>query len=94
MERTANYSRLITLAASGVVVAVLYLAKGVLIPFALAMLVSFLLAPLVLRLQRWHFNRVVAVMTAMLLVMAVTCAASWLVVGQVRDVTARLSEYK
>jgi len=61
MERTAKYSRLTTLAASLLVIAILYLAKGILIPFALAMLVSFLLAPLVLRLQRLHVPRVVAV---------------------------------
>jgi predicted PurR-regulated permease PerM len=94
MERTGMYPRLITLAASVIVIAGLYLAKGVLIPFALAMLVSFLLAPLVLRLQRWHFSRVMAVLTAVLLVFVVSGATSWLVVSQVRDVTTRLSEYK
>jgi predicted PurR-regulated permease PerM len=68
MRRTGKYPRLITLAASVIVIAALYLAKGVLIPFALAMLVSFLMGPLVLRLQRWHFSRVMAVVTAVLLV--------------------------
>ena len=41
-------------------IAALYLAQGVLIPFALAMLVGFLHAPPVLRLQRWHINRTVS----------------------------------
>jgi predicted PurR-regulated permease PerM len=94
MERTKKYPRLVTLGASVLVIAALYFAKGVLMPFALAMLVSFLLAPLVLRLQRWHFNRVVAVMTVVLLVFLATSATSWLVVGQVRDVSGKLSEYK
>jgi len=86
--------RLITLAAILIVIAALYLAKGVLIPFVLAMLVSFLLTPLVLRLQRWHFRRVPAVVTAVLLVFVAVSATSWLVVGQVREVASSLSEYK
>jgi predicted PurR-regulated permease PerM len=94
MERAAKYTKLIALVASAVVVAVLYLAKGVLIPFALAMLVSFLLAPLVLRLQRWHVPRILAVSTAMLLVVAATGAGTWLVVEQVRQVTASLTEHE
>jgi predicted PurR-regulated permease PerM len=94
MDRTGKYPRLITMAASAVVIAALYLTRGVLVPFALAMLVSFLLAPLVLRLQRWRFNRIVAVLTVMLLVLAASGAASWLVAGQLRDVTSRLPEYR
>jgi predicted PurR-regulated permease PerM len=94
MERTDKYPRLITLAASVLVVAALYFAKAVLIPFALAMLVSFLLAPLVLRLQRWRLSRVMAVIVAVLLVFVVSSVTSWLVAGQVRDVTANLIEYR
>ncbi len=94
MELTGKHPRLITLASSVIVVAALYLAKSVLIPFALAMLVSFLLAPAVLRLQRWRFSRVMAVMMAVLLVFVVSSATSWLMVGQIRDVAARLTEYK
>jgi predicted PurR-regulated permease PerM len=94
MERTGKYPRLITVAASAVVIAALYLARGVLVPFALAVLVSFLLAPLVLRLQRWRFNRIVAVVTVMLLVFVASGATSWLVAGQVREVTSKLPEYR
>ncbi|MFN0007885.1 MAG: AI-2E family transporter [Planctomycetota bacterium] len=94
MERTEKYPRLVTLIASVVVIAALYLARGVLIPFALAMLVSFLLAPLVLRLQRWHFSRSMAVTTVVLLVLVGTAATSWLVAIQVQDVTTNLSGYR
>ncbi|TAJ23420.1 MAG: AI-2E family transporter, partial [Planctomycetota bacterium] len=87
-------SRLLTLAAVVVVVAALYFARGVLIPFALALLVSFLLTPLVTRLQRWRFPRVLAVVTAVLLVTVAAGSTSWLVVGQVRDVTSSLTEYR
>ncbi len=88
------YSRLITLAASVIVVAALYFARSVLIPFVLAVLMSFLLAPLVARLQRWHFGRVAAVVTAVLFVFVVTSTASWFVADQVRDVTTHISDYR
>jgi predicted PurR-regulated permease PerM len=94
MERTEKHPRLVTLAASVLVVAVLYFAKAVLIPFALAMLVSFLLAPLVLRLQRWRLSRSMAVVVAVLLVFVASSATGWLVAGQVRDVTTKLTEYR
>src|SRR3954468_16382231 len=50
--------------AMGVVIAVaaLYFARDVLIPFALAMLLTFLLAPLVRRLERVRMPRVAAVL--------------------------------
>jgi predicted PurR-regulated permease PerM len=94
VERPGIPQRLVTFAASVVVIAALYLAKGVLMPLAVAVVISFLLAPLVLRLQRWRFSRGVAVMTAMLLVCAVVAGAGWLVVGQVRDVTTNLAQYE
>ena len=85
---------MITMAASVLAVVALYLAKGVLIPFALAMVVSFLLAPLVSKLQRWGLNRVAAVVSVVLLLACASGAASWLLVGQVRDVAANFGEYK
>lgn len=94
MDRIDKNPRLVTLVAGVVVIAVLYLAKGVLIPFALAMLVSFLLAPLVLRLQRWYFSRAMAVTTVVLLVLVATSAMSWLVAIQVQDLTTNLSGYR
>src|SRR5438552_7818553 len=72
MDSLRRNSRLITVAASLVVVAAMYVAKGVLIPFALAVLVSFLLGPLVSRLHGWRFPRALAVVSAVLLLLAVT----------------------
>jgi predicted PurR-regulated permease PerM len=45
-----------------VAVAALYFGREVLVPIALALLLSFVLAPLVSFLQRWYFPRVVAVL--------------------------------
>jgi hypothetical protein len=45
----------------GGIVAALYFGREVLVPIALALLLSFVLAPLVRRLQSWRFPRIVAV---------------------------------
>ena len=45
----------------GGIVAALYFARDVLVPIALAVLLSFVLAPLVRRLRVWRFPRVIAV---------------------------------
>ena len=44
-----------------VVVAALYFGREVLVPIALAILLTFVLAPVVRLLQRWYFPRIVAV---------------------------------
>ena len=60
MNLTRN-SRLITLAAVIVVVAALYFAKVILVPFAIAFLLAFLLSPLVNRVHKLGLPRIPAV---------------------------------
>ena len=50
-----------TLATIILIVALLYWAKEVFIPFALAVLFSFVLGPIVSRLRRWGLGRILAV---------------------------------
>jgi predicted PurR-regulated permease PerM len=94
MDNTSKHSRLITLAASLIVIAALYLAQGVLIPFALALLVAFLLGPLVMRWQRRGMPRPLAVACAILMLLAVTCTVGWVAAGEARDLAAKLPEYR
>src|SRR3954447_4421644 len=63
-------SRFVLLASVCVVVAALYFAQAVLIPLALAMLLSFLLAPLVARLEKWRIKRVPAVLIVVIALFA------------------------
>jgi predicted PurR-regulated permease PerM len=66
--------RWLTFAASIVlVIAVLYVGRGVLIPLAIAILLTFLLSPIVTRLQRLGLPRIPAVLA--------TAAAAFLVIG-------------
>src|SRR5579864_7128370 len=61
------------------VVAALYLANKVLIPLALAILFTFLLAPVVIWLQKHHIKRVVAVALVVLVTFAVLGGFLWAV---------------
>jgi predicted PurR-regulated permease PerM len=58
--------KLIGVAYLVLVLAVFAWAKEFLLPLILAILISFLLAPVVSRLERWHFPRAVAVLRKVL----------------------------
>ncbi len=77
-----------------IVVAVLFFAKEIFVPLALALLFSFLLAPLVTRFERWRIPRVPAVLLSVGLALAVVVGVGWLVVNQVLDLTYQLPKYK
>ena len=77
-----------------VVVATLYFARAVLIPFALAMLASFLLTPLVRLLEKLRLPRVAAVMLAVVLAMAAAVFVAVKVTNQLVDVTAQFPIYR
>ena len=76
------------------VVAVLYLAREILIPIAMALLIAFVLAPFVLRLTRWGIPRVVSTGIAMLVLLAVSSGIGWIVLGQVRSLATDLPQYR
>ena len=74
--------------------AILYLAKEVLIPLALAVLFSFLLGPLVRRLEHLHLWRVPAVLTITLAFFGVFGALGYVTMHQVSDLAAKLPSYQ
>ena len=76
------------------IVAALYLARDVLIPFALAVVISFLLAPIVSRLQRIGWPRPLAVLTAVVTLLACAALSGWFVVGEARDLASKLPQYR
>jgi predicted PurR-regulated permease PerM len=82
------------LASIAVVVAALYLAKGVLAPMALAVLLSFLLSPVCDRLERLRLGRIPAVLVTVIVGFTVLGAATWTAVVQVTDLAPRLPEYE
>lgn len=75
-------------------VAILYFAKEVLIPLALAVLLSFLLAPLVHRLERMRLWRVPAVLIVTLASFSAFGLVGYITVHQVNDLAAKLPSYQ
>lgn len=76
------------------VVAALYFAQAVFIPLALALLFSFLLAPLVVRLRHWHVGRVPWVLAVVLLAFLIVGSVGGLMVSQMVDLANKLPGYQ
>jgi predicted PurR-regulated permease PerM len=85
-------------AASAVVAAIiigtLYLGREVFVPIALAILLSFVLAPLVRLLQRWHVPRVVAVIGVVVLAFVGIFALGGIIAAQVTELAGDLPRYQ
>lgn len=77
-----------------IVVGALYFGREIFIPFALALLFSFLLAPAVNRLRHWHVPRVPAVLIVVLLAFAVAGSIGGLMVSQLTDLAGKLPQYQ
>jgi predicted PurR-regulated permease PerM len=77
-----------------ITVFVLRYAQDVCIPLALAVLMTFLLAPLVERLQRWHLNRGVAVILSVAFTIVILGGLAWVVIHQFTDLVSQLPGYR
>jgi predicted PurR-regulated permease PerM len=87
-------SRTNSLAAALLVIVGLYLGQEVLIPFALALLLTFLLAPAVQRLQQLRLPRLPAVLITGFLSFALIAAIVWIIVTQTVGLAISLPRYK
>ena len=76
------------------VIAVLYFARDVFIPLALAGLLAFLLAPAATRLERWRVGRTFAAILVIVLSLVGTIALGWVVLGQIYDLAIDLPQYQ
>src|ERR1700761_7857315 len=90
---TPGLSGLLTLAVAVVVIAGLYLGRPVLIPIPLAVLLSFLLAPVVNLLRRFHFGRVPSVLVAVVLALGVITAVGTLIGTQIAELAQQVPQY-
>ncbi|MGE8475299.1 MAG: AI-2E family transporter, partial [Paraburkholderia hospita] len=77
-----------------VVVSGLYFAREVLIPITLAVLLSFLLAPLVGLLRRLHFGQLPSIFVAVLLAVVTLLAVSTLIGAQIAQLAGSLPQYQ
>ena len=76
-----------------VVVVTLYVAREVLVPIALAILLSFMLAPLVRLLRRVRLGRLPATIVAVVLALAIILSLGGLIGTQVTDLLTGLPRY-
>src|SRR5262245_27232017 len=83
----------VTFAGCVLVIAILYWAQAVLVPFALAVLLTFVLSPPVAWLQRW-IGRSAAVMLVVTLVFTLLGLAAWGIERQVEGIIADLPTYR
>src|ERR1044071_7092461 len=87
-------SRTNSFVAALLVIAVLYMGQEILIPFALALLLTFLLTPAVQRLQQLGLPRLPAVLTTGFLSFALIGIIVWVIVTQTLGLAASLPLYK
>ena len=74
--------------------AVLYLARDVLVPFALAILLAFLLAPAARRLERWKLGRVLSTVIVVAFGFSLIGAVGYVAGTQAVALAAKLPEYR
>ncbi len=75
------------------IVATLYFGKEVLVPVTLALLLAFILAPLVELLRRLHLGRVPSVLLGVVLALSVVLAIGGVIGTQVADLAADIPQY-
>lgn len=90
---THSFDRWLTFAGFVLVAAVLYWAQPVLVPIALAMLITFVLTPPVTWLQRW-IGRVPAVLTTVVALGLALSATGYLAARQMSDLAGELPRYR
>jgi predicted PurR-regulated permease PerM len=86
--------RILTLVAALVVITALYFARVMLVPLALAVLFTFVLAPLVSALERIRIPRFLAIFLVVGIAVSGIGIMGWTVGNQLIDVTNQLPSYK
>jgi predicted PurR-regulated permease PerM len=87
-------SKLALFVAACLAVAVLYFAQEVLIPLVLAVLLSFLLAPVVRWLERKGLGRIPAVLATVVIAFAFILEIGWIVGGQLVNLAENAPQYQ
>ncbi len=92
--RGSELSILVSLVTIAIVICALYFGKPVLVPFALALLLSFLLAPPVSWLEKLKLGRAISVVIVLVLAVAAGSGILWLGTTQLAEVISNLPHYQ
>ncbi len=87
-------SHLTTLGATALVIATLYFGRQVLIPLASAVILTFLLTPIVSGLEKLRLGRVLSVFLVLLIGFTAIGSVGWLAANQLVEITRQLPGYK
>ncbi len=91
---TPGASGLTTLAVAIVVIVALYLGREVFIPLVLAVLLSFVLGPVVNLLRRLHVPRIPAILVTVVLALGVLLGVGGVIGLQLADLAGKLPQYQ
>src|SRR5918992_69773 len=94
ISRTVGKVNPFAVAATVLVIVAFYWAQAVLIPFALALLLTFLLSPIVTRIQQAGLGRGMSVTIVIALIFAVLAMIGWATVSQVTSLAEELPKYR
>ncbi len=78
---------------SAFIIATLYLGREILVPLALAALLTFILGPITTRLERW-LGRILSVLVVTFCLIVATVGAGWVLTSQAVDLATKLPDYK
>ena len=76
------------------VVVVLYFAREVFVPLALAALIAFVLTPAAHRLERWGMKRTPAALLVIVLSLAAVAVLGWVLLGQIYSLAVEFPQYQ
>ena len=93
-NRSTSNTGVTTLLTLVVVVAALYFARAIFIPLALAVLLAFLLAPLVVRLRHWGLGRLPSTIIVVLFSFLMIAIIGGVMTSQLADLAHKLPEYE
>src|SRR3954465_8212163 len=94
MAKKSKASPLFILVAMITTLAALYFAKEIVLPIALAILLSFLLPPLATQLENWRIPRLLSAVLVVALSFSVLGLLGWVVTDQLVDLGRQLPENK
>jgi predicted PurR-regulated permease PerM len=75
-------------------IVVLYFAREILVPFAFALTLTFLLTPMVALLERLRVGRFVSVLATVVISIALAGGIGWIIVAELIDVANQLPQYR
>ena len=88
---SSNSSAMVTLLG---IIAALYFAREILVPLVFALILTFVLTPVVALLQKLHIGRVASVAVTVLVTSAVVVSVAWIIASQLVNVAKELPRYR